>query len=104
MPWYINCADLRDSSDPQGRTYRQVNAEKANTIPIGTLVEIVETGVRMFVVHYGRDCDQTPLYYLSDDDEDTVPEREGWRNPGWAGGYGEDSLKVIERAAEDTGR
>ena len=61
----INIADLRDPDDPQGRSYRQVNADRTHGIPVGALVEIIDTGVRMFVVWHGRDCDQTPLYWLS---------------------------------------
>jgi hypothetical protein len=102
MPYYINVADMTDPSDPRGRSYRQVNAERPHTIPLGTLVEIVETGVRLFVVHYGRDCDMTPLYYLAGDPDDVTPEREMFRNPGWMGGYGEASLKVIGRPQGNT--
>lgn len=43
------------------KTGKEVNAEKIHKIPIGALVEI-KTGVRLFVVYHGRDCDQTPLY------------------------------------------
>ena len=55
--------DLTDPSDPQGRSYKQVNQSKSHSIPLGTLVEL-ESGCRMFVVFHGRDCDETPLYYL----------------------------------------
>lgn len=91
----INIADLRDPNDPQGRTYRQVNAEKGHKVPVGTLVQL-ENGARAFIVHQGRDCDQTPLYWLSLDEEDTVQERTGWMNHGWVGGYSEDSLLVVK--------
>lgn len=100
MATIINVADLRDPDDPKGRSYRQVNAERQHTILIGALVELRpdddgKGGVRLFVVHHGRDCDQTPLYYLSHDPGDTVQEREGWRNRSWVGGFSEDSLSVI---------
>lgn len=45
----INIADLVDPYDPAKRSYRQVNAEKQHSIPIGALVEL-ESGVRLFVV------------------------------------------------------
>jgi len=98
MPTYlINIADLPDPDDPQGRSYRQVNAEKKHTIPVGTLVEL-ESGTRLFIVYHGRDCDQTPLYWLSDDPEDREQIRDGWTNPGWSGGWAEDSLQVVKHA------
>lgn len=94
MSQLMNVADLRDPADQQGRTYRQVNAEKKHQIPLGSLVE-TEDGVRLFVVHLGRDCDQTPLYWLSHDKDDTEVERQGFRNRWWLGGYAEESLKPI---------
>lgn len=60
----FNIADLRDPDDPQGRSYREVNAAKVHRYPIGALVEF-NHGPRLWVVHHGRDCDQTPLYSLS---------------------------------------
>jgi hypothetical protein len=96
--------DLVDRTDPQGRTYRQVNAEKQHQIPIGALVEIVSPdteypndseGVRLFVVKHSRDCDQTPLYCLCHDPDDTIVEQEGFGNRKWVMGYSEESLKVI---------
>ena len=94
MTVLIHIADLKDPDDPHGRTYRQVNAEKRHAIPIGTLVQL-ETGARAFVVFHGRDCDQTPLYYLSLNADDTEEVRPGWRNPGWIGGYSEGYLTVV---------
>lgn len=100
MTVLINIADLRDPRDPQGRSYRQVNAEKPHNIPLGALVEL-PSGVRLFVVHHGRDCDQTPLYYLSPDSDDTTEERPGWRNRSWSGGYSEISLTPIYNVIPD---
>jgi hypothetical protein len=91
----INIADLIDPDDPQGRSYRQVNAERTHGIPVGTLVEVVNTGVRLFVVYQGRDCDSTPLYWLSPDRNDITRVREGFQNRTWDGGYSEDGLVVI---------
>lgn len=94
----INIADLRDPDDPQGRSYRHVNAEQQHTIPIGTLVQLA-SGARAFVVYHGRDCDQTPLYYVSLDPEDTEERIPGWKNTSWAGGYSENSLTIIAAPA-----
>lgn len=89
-------ADLRDPNDPQGRTYRQVNAEKTHTLPIGTLVQL-KGGARAFVVFYTRDCDETPLYYLSLDPDDTEEMRPGWKNSDWVGPYSDSSLERVEQ-------
>lgn len=41
-------------------------------IPLGSLVEIEDTGVRLFVVYHTKDCDRkTDLYWLSPDKDDT---------------------------------
>ena len=90
----IRISDLPDPTDPKGRSYREVNAEKNHAIPIGTLVQI-ETGVRLFVVYHGRDCDQTPLYYLSHDREDIIQEDPCFKNQSWIGGYPEESLAIV---------
>lgn len=89
----VNLADLRDPNDPQGRSYRQVNAEKTHGIPLGSLVEL-ESRERLYVVVQGRDCDQTPLYWLSmkDNLEET---NDLIRASKRFGGYSEDSLTVI---------
>jgi hypothetical protein len=104
----VNIADLKDPDDPQGRSYREVNQEKRHAIPIGALVEVIpspeegrtqdgyKNGVRLFVVHHARDCDQTPLYCLGPDPDDTAIQRQGFYNPQWDNGYGEESLRVIE--------
>ena len=94
MTTFINVADLVDPDDPSGRTYRQVNALKSHGIPIGTLVEL-ENGARLFVVKHTRDCDQTPLYSLCADQDDTEQEREGFSNYGWVNGYSEEDLKKV---------
>jgi len=87
----INIADLVDPNDPDGRTYRQVNAARSHAIPLGTLVEL-ESGARLFVVFLARDCDQTPLYSLASypDEHDTNR---------WLGGFDEESLTVIDGSA-----
>jgi hypothetical protein len=94
---FINVADLPDRFDPQGRSYRQVNAAKTHTIPIGSLVEL-ESGIRLFVVHHSRDCDETPLYMMAMKPDESVFESEDkrFRSRMVTGGYGEESLTVIK--------
>lgn len=103
MPEFINVADLPDPDHP-GKTYRESNAEKTHRIPLGALVEL-ENGVRMFVVKQGRDCDQTPLYWLAWQKLDPRDEKDGqfmmhFRRR-WIGGYPEESLNWIQRSMAD---
>jgi hypothetical protein len=95
---FVNIADCKDPDDPQGRSYREVNAEKQHSIPLGTLVEI-DNGCRLFVVNHGRDCDQTPLYGLSADKDDIVQHDTRFVNSGWTFGHTEESLKVIPKSS-----
>ena len=97
---FIHVADLVVPGTD--KTYRELNAEKSHKIPIGALVEVsnpdVESdGIRLFVVHHGRDCDQTPLYYLSPNRDDTEQKDSRFRNSSWDGGYSEESLTIINR-------
>jgi len=99
---FIHIADLVNKET--GKTYREENAEKAHSIPIGSLVEIIptddedsEAGVRLFVVFQYRDCDMTPLYSLAVDANDTKVERPGFGNRQWHTGYTEHCLKLIRR-------
>lgn len=86
---------VHDIVNPEtGLTYKEENMLKRHNIPIGTLVEL-DSGVRVFVVSHGRDCDGTPLYYLAIDKEDTKQQRKGFRNSSWSGGYPEDALSVV---------
>jgi hypothetical protein len=94
MKTFINIADLKDPDDHLGRSYREVNAEKKHLFPVGALVEL-ESGARLFVVKQTRDCDQTPLYSLCADKEDTQQEDQRFGNRQWHNGYSEDSLKLI---------
>lgn len=91
----INVADLRDPNDSDGRTYREVNLSLEHSIPIGSLVEL-EDGVRLWVVYHSRDCDGEPLYELCPNKDDTIKERDGFRNMKWVGGFGEEDLTVIK--------
>lgn len=88
-PQFVNIADLKDPNDLQGRSYREVNAEKLHNIPIGALVEL-ENGARAFVVQHTRDCDQTPLYSLAIDPD---PEQHKFST---CHGYDEESLKEVK--------
>lgn len=79
-----------DPNDPQGRTYKEVNAEKQHAIRVGALVEITcddkddeMNGCRLRVTYHGRDCDMTPLYWLGMGGKDV------------SGGWPESALKVI---------
>lgn len=97
---FINVADIVDEST--GLTPREANAQKTHSIPVGSLVEIMCSGddidmdgVRAYVVHHGRDCDQTPLYYVSMDRYDTQQTLDGFRNATWRGGYTEESLRLV---------
>jgi hypothetical protein len=99
MPIFVNIADLKNPSDPQGRSYREVNLAKTHGIPVGTLVELRQ-GARLFVVHHHRDCDGTPLYAMSHDRDDTVKHDERFHNSNWVHGYPEGSLKVVNPQPE----
>ncbi len=68
-----------------------------HAIPIGTLVEI-DTGARLFVVYQGRDCDQTPLYWLSPKVDDTERSDNRFANPLWIGGYPEHSFTIVTKS------
>ncbi|UTU10239.1 hypothetical protein CcrRB23_gp377 [Caulobacter phage RB23] len=95
----MNVADFKDPHDPEGRTYRQVNAAKTHAFPLGALVEVDGTGARLFVALQTRDCDRTPLYSLSGEPApvEFPPESFSWDL--WRSrvlhGYGEDGLTLI---------
>lgn len=81
------------TNDGSDKTIKEVNLEKKHNIPFGTLVEL-EGGVRLFVVFHGRDCDGTPLYWLSPKlNESKAP---AFNISSRIGGYSEESLKVIK--------
>jgi hypothetical protein len=96
-----------DRSDPQGRTYREINLAKTHAFPIGSLAEVVNhddpeevCGQRLFVVSHDRDCDGSPLYSLAFDPSDTVRRRFGFANPRWHPGFPEHMLKLVRLPAQ----
>lgn len=93
-PTMVRISDLQDPNDPQGRSYREVNAAKTHKYPIGALVEY-NHGPRLWIVYHARDCDQTPLYCLSVNPTDTKIEREGFYNDSWVNGIPEEYLTFI---------
>lgn len=84
---------LRNMLEANGRTIKQNNMERTHGVPLGCLVEL-EEGLRLYVVHHGRDCDGTLLYWLGMRRGD---EREDWDQK--LGGYSEDDLTIVEHAA-----
>jgi len=92
-PCMVNLADAKDPNDPQGRSYREVNAARPHMIPVGWLVEMRD-GVRVYVVAHQRNCDQTPLYTLAMDDH---PYEAGGQIPtGMNHGWPESSLSPVQ--------
>ena len=101
---FFSVADIKDPRDPQGRSYRQVNAAKTHSIPVGSLVE-TESGTRLWVAFQGRDCDMTSLYgtslygtslyWLSPLKDDTERESQTFANSKWVGGFLECSVRKI---------
>ena len=64
--YFQRVKDALDIVDPEtGKTDRELNMEKVHDIPLKSLVECNETGLRLYVVKHMRDCDETPLYGLS---------------------------------------
>ena len=72
--------------EANGKTIRENNMEKGHNIPLQSLVETAE-GLRLYVVMHGRDCDGTPLYWLSF--------QKDWSEHQY-GPVSEDSLRIIK--------
>lgn len=53
--------DIVDSSDSQGRTFKQINMARAHKYALNSLIEL-KNGARVFLARYARDCDGTPMY------------------------------------------
>lgn len=90
----VNLADLVCPSDPQGRTFRQINAARKHEFPLESLVEL-DDGERLYVKRHTRDCDQTPLYSLG-----TLHEEDPHR---WSHGhYGVKLIRLPDNGRGDT--
>lgn len=92
MPYFINIADL-DSGN--GKSYREVNLAKNHNMKVGQLVEISETGCRLFIVKLTRDCDGTPLYSLCHDRDDIIVDNTEFGNRYWINGFTENDLALV---------
>ena len=88
---FLTSFEFNDPDDPQGRTYKEINTTKLHNIPLGTLVECAESGIRLFVGRHTKDCDGTPLYALTNTRPDDEP-----ANRFYLHGYAEESLKAIQ--------
>lgn len=77
---YIRFGDIIEAN---GKTIRENNLEKQHNLCVGDLVEVktsewkgdgacLKIHARMFIVHCGRDCDGTPLYWLSPTPKDRM--------------------------------
>lgn len=93
----VNIADL-DSGN--GQSYREVNLSTKHDCKVGDLVEVLGTGVRLFVVKLNRDCDGTPLYSLCHDKSDIIVEKKGFGNRKWINGLSEECLRLIKTNKE----
>lgn len=89
---------LRNMVEANGKTIKQNNMEKTHNIQKGTLVE-TEEGLRLWVTYYGRDCDGTPLYWLSFEQE--INQDNLFERTKQTGGYSEESLKVVRPKIEE---
>jgi hypothetical protein len=79
--------------ESNGKTIYQNNMKRTHTIPIGALVEVTAPGepydkIRLYVTRHTRDCDGEPLYSLGFKEEANYNMMNG--------GFGEESLKIVE--------
>lgn len=91
-----------DLPDPvTGRTQKQENLAKDHLFSVGELVQVAETGARMFVALCYRDCDGTPLYALEGEPAGSKGKRcYGYEEDGLI--LAHDDLKlVLELVAEE---
>lgn len=125
MNTLVNVADLINPET--GKTYREENLEKQWAIPLGSVVKVLhyssesntyeehEDCLVLYVVNRARDCDGTPLYWLSSQNhlehkrvrdfaesgQVTFPNESGYAFkasfllPPPLGGYTEQNLKFI---------
>ena len=85
---------IHDIVEKNGKTIKENNLAKFHKYELGELVEM-KNGVRMFISGYRRDCDGTPLYCLSYENDPWQ-----WENNNCQlCGFGEDSLSMIKKTA-----
>jgi len=83
-------------SDVPGLTWKEKNLAMKHQIPMGTLVEVKDSGIRLFVCAYQRDCDGTPLYGLTWDMDDYERFKDTqYRAHFSTGGYSKEDLLII---------
>lgn len=80
--------------EENGKTIKENNLARNHNIATGTLVE-TEEGLRLYVSYCGRDCDGTPLYWLSF--EETIDQSSIYERGKQTGGYSEETLKIVRR-------
>jgi len=93
----FNFIFVSDIVEKNGKTVRENNLLLKHKLPIGSLVEIKNTGVRLFIVAHHRDCDGTPLYMLSPDVDDREEPKPPYFLSKWTGGYSITNLKIIKK-------
>jgi hypothetical protein len=105
-----------DIVEANGRTWRQNRLALKHNTPLKTLVEVeiekvfandtsLKGLVQMYVIWHGRDCDGSPLYWLSTypegadewppDGSDVVARMLHRHMYGVHGGYSEEQLRVV---------
>ena len=84
---------LHDLMTENGKTVRENKLKLTHTIGLGSIVE-EEGGLRLYVVMHVRDCDETPLNYLSHTMQDMHEGRDYSR---MTCGYRDKDLTVIKR-------
>lgn len=102
---------MHDIVEANGKTIKENNLEKTHNIPVGALVELVgdpehpapaHDGIRAFVAIQSRDCDGTPLYWLTLRWQDIAwdnkwPEGYDRLRVHWTGGFSEESLRMLRQ-------
>jgi len=110
-----------DIVEDNGKTIRENNMELQHTIPVGTLVEVKydtwfgdgaceKNHARLWVIIQGRDCDGTPIYWLSTHSYERISYEIGATSPedvanaslqhkllfNFKGGFCEEGLTVVD--------
>ena len=98
---------VHDIVEDNGKSIRENNMEKRHGIAVGTLVEVKyddwhgggacsKVHARLWVIHLGRDCDGTPLYWLAKHRGADINDKASFHYHGIRGGYSEKSLMPVE--------